>query len=278
MKKAALFTEFIQAQVEKSDANWIFIDKIKTRMILNECRAPSSKIYQDVPSPSDVSFENLPGSFVLKATNFASKKGIYPLIKLENDYLLNLFDKKISNKNNIIEELTYLIGNRKSRVIIEEFIQGEGGPYEIPCDYKFYTFESNILFILKIDRNIHPNSFSFFDGNFEPLDSGKVKVNSDHAQLGKFERPANWELMIDTACRVARFVDRPFISVDMYTNGNECFVGELTPGPGGPYFGKLFLFSYEFDLFLGSALISGYGKRGWPIPKIDTLPPCSKYQ
>lgn len=61
-----------------------------------------------------------------------------------------------------------------------------------------------------------------------------------------------WHEMLQVAKRVSRALDTPFISVDLYASPSGPVVGELTPTPGGAYFG-VWRFRPFFNQQLGDA-------------------------
>ena len=59
--------------------------------------------------------------------------------------------------------------------------------------------------------------------------------------------------MLDVASKISIIINSPFISVDMFSSssGGGAVIGELTPAPGGPYYGDMYKFTESFDLELG---------------------------
>jgi hypothetical protein len=87
--------------------------------------------------------------------------------------------------------------------------------------------------------------------------------------------PVNWPDMEKAAQRIASFMETSFISVDVYTNGKEVFLGELTPTPGAAYYGStMFRFMPEFDLALGKVWSCANRERAIPDPLIVREPPA----
>lgn len=272
MRDVSRFTDFIQAHIEKTDDNRVFIDKETTRKVAVEANVDLPQLYQLLKSAKDIDFKSLPDCFVVKPTRFASKEGVYVLFRIQ-DKFFDLFTKRVLSADEIISELVSIIGSKATNVIVEEFITGENGSVEIPYDYKLYTFDAGVKLIVQINRNITPNEMCLYDGNFNVLESKHVYFNKEFISIGASSIPSNHAELINTAVVLHSKLNRPFISVDLFTTGSRVILGELTPGPGGPYYGSMFTFSPELDRQLGEFQIDGYKKRGWDIPRVSKFPP-----
>lgn len=273
--KCEYFTDFIHAHVKKTDANRIYIDKLMTRNIVNELELPLPKIFFEISTIDDLILDEMPDPVVIKLTNLAAKRGVFILYKVKGGYFEQLRSKLFS-KEELVSLIDKSFNPKTSRIIGEEVIKGLNGPMKIPFDYKLYTFDGAVKFILQIDRNNSVDNVAFFDGDFEPINESLAKTDKKYVELGEHIKPSNYNEMIRIAEEVSSHIDRPFISVDLYTTGDNAYVGELTPTPGGPYFGNIVSFSEEFDKYLGTLMLDGYMKRGWEIPEIESLPPARK--
>ncbi len=273
--KCEYFTDFIQAHVEKSDPNRIYIDKLMTRKMVSECSVSLPEIYFEKDSIDDVDFSTLPDPVVLKLSNLASKRGVFILYRVRGGYFEQLRGRLMSQEE-VVSLLKGVFKKNKSKVIAEELVQGENGPLEIPFDYKLFVFDGRVELVEQVNRNTPMDELAFFDGEFDPLEGGKVMVQKKHTKSGKHIRPKNCKELLRLAKGISIKINRPFIRVDVYTTGEKVYVGELTPTPGGAYFGNLFRFSDGFDKYLGGKMVSGYIKRGWTIPEIEKMPPARR--
>ncbi|MBF8780858.1 hypothetical protein IV505_14135 [Pseudomonas fulva] len=271
------FTDFIQAHAERSDKNRFFIDKLTTREVLTAAGLQTPKQISKFSSVENIDFDELPDPVVLKLTNLSSKAGIYLLYRVKGGYFEQL-SNKLMTQVEVVDDIRRLCKGQKSPVIAEELITGENGVLKIPFDYKIYTFNGKPEFILQINRNPKVDEISFFDGDFEPITDSRATTSEEFSKPGVPIKPGNYREMLDAAKRAANELNRPFISVDMYTTGVDVYIGELTPTPGGPYFGSIFKFSDAFDLYLGSLMIDGYKQRDWSIPEIETTPPARNHK
>lgn len=274
MFECTRFTDFIQAHVEKTDKNRKFYDKNESKKIAQNCSLKTPTVLNKFNSIYDVLFDDLPPRFVLKNTFLSSKNGIYLLEKSgePNTYREFLREKQIS-PSDIVNDLKALKVDG-STILIEEFIVGENGENQIPFDYKLYCFNGQVEFILQINRNTSPDSMVFFDKEFNLMDEDLVESDFLIVKKGDPFIPKNNKNLIEVAQLVSKYVNCPFISVDVYTNGQDVYIGELTGSPGGPYYGAAFRFTDKFDLFLGEKMIDGYKSLSWPIPSVSKRAPA----
>ena len=92
-------------------------------------------------------------------------------------------------------------------------------------DYKFFCFKGVAKFI-QIDFNRFENHTRlYFDRDWNELD---FSINTKKSSLQLF-KPLNFEQMLEVAGKLSK--DFEFIRVDLYTNGKQIFVGELTNWP-----------------------------------------------
>ena len=109
----------------------------------------------------------------------------------------------------------------RRRVMVEPLVFG----HESPCDFKFICSDGRVRFVhlnlalrpvprrVLTDRAFRPLPFAFADG----------------ARAEPFAPPANFERMVDLAERLAAGFD--YIRVDLYSDGDDIKVGELTNVP-----------------------------------------------
>jgi len=227
------------------------------------------------PGPAAVDLAGLPDRFVLKATNLASKRGVFLIERRGDDRYFDRFTASEYSADQIRAALTeaLLAGERplNTPILVEEFIVGANGPAEIPFDYKCYTFDGQVELVIQFNRNSSPTGVAFFDRDFRPLERHHTKL-SRAVQFVEHVKPDNWQEILDTASRVSLHLGVPFISVDMYTTGQKVIFGELTPRPGAAYYG-MWRFSDEFDSELGAYYRQAYRRRGATIPIVEGLPP-----
>lgn len=99
-------------------------------------------------------------------------------------------------------------------------------------DFKFFCFEGKARFVqVDIDRR-HKHTRLYFDRDWNEQEWSILYQKS----VKKFQKPANFDSMLGVADCLSS--DFEFIRVDLYTDGNEIYVGELTNWPenGNGYF------------------------------------------
>lgn len=109
------------------------------------------------------------------------------------------------------------------RVLVEEFFSVDG--HSIPDDYKLFCFAGAPRFIQVDSGRFTRHTRNLYDTSWRRLPWSLIYPGSD----AETPRPDNLEEMLDVAARLSA----PFslVRVDMYTNGREVRVGELTPCP-----------------------------------------------
>lgn len=267
---AVRFTDFVQAQVEKTDPYRVFIDKLTTRRIGAAVGIQLPTIYGLYDSVEAVKLADLPDRFVLKPVHLSSRQGVYLLCRKGPDRFHDLMSRRDLTGTEVLDTLRALT---KGKLMAEEMVVDEQGTEEIPCDYKVYAFEDSAPLIVRYNRNVEPLGVSLMDGDFGALPLERYRLERAHGQLVSASPPANAGHVLDACRALMAALDRPFMRIDLYTTGKAVILGELTPSPGGPYHGVPYALSPEFDAELGSLMIRGYQRRGWSIPSIVSPPP-----
>ncbi|HZY67526.1 MAG TPA: ATP-grasp fold amidoligase family protein, partial [Devosia sp.] len=271
-RQARRFSEFVYAPLSTSLTTY-GASKSNARRVAEETGVRLPRLYAEFPSYADIALSGLPDRFVLKSDILSSRKGVYLMLR-QGDGYHDLFTKRTFTEAELRDDLEGRVQGWQGTILAEEFVRGENGD-GIPFDYKMYTFEGVVRHINQVNRNTDPPSIVFFDGDFEPVEPHRIARLSHRMQPGKPVRPANWEQLLETAGRIARHIDAPFVRVDTYTTGDDVVLGELTLRPGGFYRG-LWQLADELDVELGTYYSLAYRRRGLPIPIVEGLPPVLK--
>jgi len=114
----------------------------------------------------------------------------------------------------------------KPKVIVESMVFDNGNA----MDYKIFCYKG-IPKLIQIDKDRYVNhTRQFFDIAWNELDFSITFPRScDH-----MDKPANLDQMLELAAKLSKGFS--FVRVDLYSDGNECLVGELTncsQGAGG---------------------------------------------
>lgn len=241
---------------------WTGREKVPSRIGKNGLRSyliskgiPHLRMLRSFSSASEISFDGLPGSFVLKPEGLWSSKGVMVLHRIaDTNLFFEAMKRTILSSAEIMREQMSLQkqAGRDIGFIIEEKAVDEDISYLVPLDYKVFTFFGRVKFILQVDRNHDKPKLNFFDEDFEPITDGRVFLpNGREERLGVPRRPRCANELIKMAAEVTIDLKIPFVSVDCYATKDGGRYGELTHTPGGPWFGLMYRFSDAFDRELG---------------------------
>lgn len=279
------FRELLHLRFVKADTTFQPGDK-------NECKKLVADLGFDVPatytkfsSARYVKFRSLPNEFVIKPNNLAASRGVYILHRIFGDQgywesmkRQRMWASQIRKALAAWEKAWYLRRVGPFQILVEERVVSARKSNEIPLDYKFYTFNGKIRLILQIDRNVKPPAFHFYDGDFSAWDwEGALNIGpSDKIQVANAAVPRHADEMLSKVAKLSRLLKTPFCSVDAYDARQGALIGELTPTPGGPYYGGLFSFKQHYDVELGNLWRSEAKALGQTLPMLKTGDPIPK--
>jgi hypothetical protein len=131
--------------------------------------------------------------------------------------------------------------------IVEERL---GPKDEAPRDYKFFVFDGEPAVIsVEVDRMTNWCR-RMYTPNWEPL-TVRLGLGSRIRPLaGVEDKPATLPAMVRAARALGQGFD--FLRIDLYSDGNQVYFGELTPYPGG---GLARFWPRDYDSELGSRWI-----------------------
>ncbi|MDT0686861.1 ATP-grasp fold amidoligase family protein [Autumnicola psychrophila] len=166
----------------------------------------------------------LPENFIIKPVRGEASKDVF---LIRGGY--NLFDKKkysISDLEKAVHDLFMV--KRISEIVIEEFLPNESGEILVPNDYRFYTFNGNILFIqLDKRKSFEKEQVSFYDENWNLI---KEKVVIDAVTNKSDDAPACLSEMVIQAKKLSKHY-KIFGRIDFYATQKGAVFGEFTPTP-----------------------------------------------
>lgn len=106
----------------------------------------------------------------------------------------------------------------KPKVIVEPLIFGSDNL----SDYKFFCYQGKPKLIqMDVDR-YNNHSRKFFDLNWNELPFSLLYPHSNRT----LDRPKNLDKMLEVASLLSSYFN--FVRIDLYSNGDECLVGEIT--------------------------------------------------
>ena len=199
-------------------------------------------LYHVTTCPESIPFDDLPQSFVVKASHGSGwvrivldKDGLD-----RQDLIANCSGWLSSNYHRITREKAYK--SVLPRIMIEEFIDDGNTP--APIDYKFQVFHGRVELILVITGRYFKPLHMYLDRDWQPVG---VSAGSYKAVLEAPARPPHLAQMIAAAEKLAHGID--FIRVDFYDTPDRFIFGELTSTPGS---GLDRYTPDSFDLYLGT--------------------------
>lgn len=234
LKSPKLFSEKLQwlKIYDRKPIYHLMVDKVESKKLINNIlgggyTVPTLGIFD---SFEEIRWDNLPNSFILKATH---DSGSYYIVK----------DKEKLNKQECKKQLykhwnkDFYLMNRewqykglKPRIIVEPLIATP----KMLREYKFFCFNGEPKFYQTCyDRN---NALGGAILNFYDLEGRKMDLqDASHSRHSEVEmpRPINLQKMIDFSKSLSS--DTIFLRVDFFEVEEQLFVGELTLEEGGGF-------------------------------------------
>ncbi|MED4351106.1 ATP-grasp fold amidoligase family protein [Schinkia azotoformans] len=196
-----------------------YIEKLGFNNLLND-------LYNVYDRPEDISFSDLPNSFVLKCTHgsgcniICSNKD-----RLDKEVALSKLKTWFATDYSLISAEPHY-SKIKPRIIAEKFLGEDNGV--VPIDYKIHCFhgEPQIIEVI-LDRGIGQKKSIMFDLNWNIMPYTKDALNFTE----KIEKP----LKLDDMVEIAKTLSNSFtyVRVDLYFYSNRIYFGEFTFTPAG---------------------------------------------
>lgn len=174
---------------------------------------------------SEINFDLLPNSFVLKPNNSSGRVFICKDKKQLNVKKVIRILKKWEKENLTKETGEWFYEKIPFKIICEKFLQDN------ITDYKLYYANGKFIATqLILDRNIGEKSFLYVDKNWDKMEIKRKNVPSP---IYIPKRPDNYHEMINIADKLAMgFI---FCRVDLYNVGNKIYFGELSFYPNNGF-------------------------------------------
>jgi len=190
------------------------------------------RLYQVGRHFSDLDFDALPDSFVIKANHDNGTVRVVPdKSAIDREDMANWVNSALRRPFGV-DKGEWGYGPIERRVLAEEMLPFEDGLP--PRDYKFYVVEGRVVFMHLISgRGTYPTEQTVDPSGVEM----GLRLHSAFAPGNGFSRPAEWQEMI----RVAEAVGAGFkcVRVDLYLSNRRIYVGEMTFWPkSGLYQGE----------------------------------------
>lgn len=200
--------------------------KLGTTKYLNE-------LYQICNSATEIDFDSLPNSFVIKTTDGGNGDNIYICHNKSNinkSDVINLINNWRNKKYDIISREWAYKGARSSRIIIEKLLVDPNSSDGSIDDYKFLCYDGKFQY-LWVDKDRYTNHRrGFWDRDLNFL----KHVYSDHPTFDNPPQlPSNISEMISIAEQLAK--GYPFARIDLYNIQGNIIFGEITFYPWSGY-------------------------------------------
>lgn len=226
-------SEILISQVLRGDINkysyladkYVVRDFVKSKG-LESILVPLIGVYS---SENEITFDTLPNKFAIKA-NWGAGMNIVcrDKGKLDEGYCKAQVKRWLASSDYSYTEPHYSLIEK--RIVCEEFIDdGTGG---LPIDYKFLCIHGKVHCILACsDRSNTHAEYLPYSLHWEPLYDYYTEISSN-AKL--IEKPKNFDRMISVAETLS--ANLGFVRIDLYTNGERIWFGEITLTPAGCIF------------------------------------------
>lgn len=238
MKNPQRFTEKIQCYKAfyRNDLMLNCVDKYLVRSYV-ENKLGSDKylniLYQVCDSADEINFDALPEKFVIKTTDGGNGDNV---LICNNKSELNIQEaiEKVNSWRNkkyytVSREWAYK-GAKKSRVIVEQFLESDENSDGSIDDYKFLCYKGKFKY-LWVDKNRYSDHRrGFWNKDFEFLEG----VKSD---CPTFDIPPVLPQNVEDMKRIAEKLseDFPFARIDFYNIKGKIYFGEITFYPWSGY-------------------------------------------
>lgn len=178
---------------------------------------------------SEIDFETLPKSFVVKSTNGGGGNQVF-LIKDKYNYDFKRLEKEIkswrkrTSSRDLGREWSY--GGLKTKILIEKYLPKDKNNDIV--DYKFFCFNGKVHYIDVIEkRNFKEDGYK---GTLTKYDKNFIKTNYTEYNFKKNEKrinkPINFNLMKEYAEKLSKGF--PHVRVDLYNIDGKIYFGEMT--------------------------------------------------
>lgn len=238
MKNPQRFTEKLQCY-KASYRNDLMLDCVDKYLVREyvEKKLGTDKylnmLYQVCNCADEINFNALPEKFVIKTTDGGNGDNV---LICRDKSQLNI-QKAINTVNGWRNKKYYAVsrewaykGAKKSRVIVEQFLESDENADGSIDDYKFLCYNGKFRY-LWVDKNRYSDHRrGFWDENFQFLKG----VKSDHPTFDiPPALPQNIEEMKQVAEKLSE--DFPFARIDFYNIKGKIYFGEITFYPWSGY-------------------------------------------
>lgn len=189
-----------------------------------------NELYGVYESLEDIKIEELPKSFVLKATH-SSGQNIVCEDKTLVDWELSF--KKMRNwlkTNYFWSTREWVYKGIKPRIICEQYLTDEENLHGL-TDYKIYCFNGKPTYCQVIKERGSNGSIDFFDTQWNHMEF--TGLQNMPRSIEEIKKPEKYDEMLRVSQELSKSF--PFVRVDFYYVNNKIYFGELTFFPGSGF-------------------------------------------
>ncbi len=224
-----------------------FADKFTVRAYVSKRLGPQvlPELYWVTETPSDIPFDRLPKSFVVKPTHGAGwVRIVRDKAALDMAELVRQCEIWLS-QNFYRKSYERIYKDIVPRILVEELIDDGSG--NAPVDYKFMVFHGRVeLIAVIVDRFKNTRGY-FLDRDWKTLSAGLAEgCDCAHPTPAAIPKPPHLDEMIRASEILGKDLD--FVRPDFYDTPEKIYFGELTTTPGA---GLARYAPSSFDEYLG---------------------------
>ena len=180
---------------------------------------------------NEIDFDSLPEQFVLKCTQDSGGLVICrDKSKLNREQARKKIEKSLKT-NYFWQGREWPYKNISPRIIAEAYMEDENEALGL-TDYKFFCFngEPRMIYVSQGLEDHSTARISFYDLNGEAMPF----CRKDYMPIeGEIKLPDNFAELKETAGKLAKLVDSPFVRIDLYSICGKMYFSEVTFSPCG---------------------------------------------
>ena len=157
------WTEYMHIRKSGDEKNVPSYDKMQTAKIIREMGFRTTEILRIFNDSQKIDFSGLPDKFVLKPSCLFGCRGVMLLHCCSDEFKFWevmgnrwLTLDMVRDEQSKWQDLWYKNKKQPFHLIVEEMVTGENGIGKIPFDYRLYTFDGEVRFIIQVDFNAKP--------------------------------------------------------------------------------------------------------------------------
>jgi hypothetical protein len=203
-----------------------------------------NELYGVFNKADDIDFSILPNKFVVKTTDGGGGENVF-LCKDKSSLNISSVVRTVNNwRNKDVNSMAYewaYEGAKKSRIVIEKYLEDKSNTDGSIDDYKFFCFEGKLKYtVVDVDRYVE-HKRNFYDANWNLLDVSSDCPRADRELI----RPLGFDKMVELAEKLSKGF--PFVRIDLYNIQGEIIFGEMTFYPWSGYV-KFIPDSFDFEM------------------------------